>query len=890
MSCIASICEIHTKLTVKGANETVTIQADQIKLKWLGTSGHVPDGAGVTWGIPWAEGVLQRSESLTLLGTDGEELPVQTWPTAFWPDGSVKWSAHAVSIAGERSDTYSIVKGKAAAAAESVAVTESDDTITVDTGSIICRLNREGSSLIRSIHREGSLVCSDGKLQCIREERHTTSGMKTTKEHHFTSRISKAVVEQNGPIRAVVRIEGNHKLNTGVREWIPFTLRLYFYAGQHTIKALHTFVFDGNPHMDFIKGIGMTFRVPMQGPLYNRHIRFTGDSGLFAESPKHLMTFRTNGKYQEIFKRQTAGEKVGFDAEEDERFIGLIEESAVWDSFKLVQGTADSYTITKRTQEGCTWLRSAFGQRSLGTVYAGGENGGLGVGVRNFWKKYPSSMELHHTSKDEAEMTVWFWSPDAEPMDLRHYDTTTHLQSSYEGFDEMRSTPYGIANTSELAIWCYDQTPSHETLYAAALECQSPSLLVCEPEYYHEVKAFGVWSLPNHSTQAHARLEDQLNAGIEFYKEEIEQRRWYGFWDFGDVMHGYDPTRHAWRYDIGGCAWQNTELVPNMWLWYMFLRSGREDIFRMAEAMTRHTSEVDVYHFGEYAGLGSRHNVVHWGCGCKEARISMAGLHRFYYYLTADERIGDIMDEVTDSDYTTVHLDPMRYYFPKDEYPTHARVGPDWAAFSSNWMTRWERYEDTGYRDKLLTGIESLKNMPNRMKNLAVHGYDPKTGKLYDMGNNAGGHLAICMGGPQVWMELALMLKDAEWQSMLVEIGEFYNLPREEKRQKLAGDLGNGGYAWPMFSTGIAAYAAFHNKDEALAKLAWDILLNDEVGKVTLTEITKPVPTLEYIRPIKEIPWIATNTVSQWSLNAIVCLELIGDALVNAETVAAVHN
>ncbi|MCS7462602.1 hypothetical protein N0M98_20995 [Paenibacillus doosanensis] len=863
----------------------MSVQTDRIELKWLGTKGHAADGLGVTWGIPWAEGQLQRDEPLALTGAGGEAVPVQSWPTAYWPDGSVKWSAHAASIAGERSDAYYLSKGAPAAAA-GVKVTSSDDEVVVDTGSIVCRLNREGSSLIRSIQRGGSLVCTGGRLLCIREERHATSGVVTRKEHPFSSVISSVAVEQSGPVRAVVRIEGNHKLHAGVREWLPFSLRLYFYAGQPTIKAIHTFKFDGNPHMDFIKGLGMTFKVPMNGPLYNRHVRFAGDAGIFAESPKHLMTIRTSGKYEELFRRQTAGEPVSFDPEEDERFIGLIEESAVWDDFKLVQSSADSYTITKRTQEGCAWIRAAFGQRSLGTAYAGGENGGLSVGVRNFWKKYPSSLELHHTSKEEAELTAWFWSPDAEPMDLRHYDTTTHLQSSYEGFDEMRSTPYGIANTSELALGCYERTPSHAELHAAALECQSPSLLVCRPEHYYEARAFGIWSLPNRSTSAHARLEDQLDAAIEFYKEEIEQRRWYGFWDYGDVMHSYDPTRHTWRYDIGGCAWQNTELVPNMWLWYMFLRSGREDIFRLAEAMTRHTSEVDVYHFGEYAGLGSRHNVVHWGCGCKEARIGMAGLHRFYYYLTADERIGDIMNEVTDSDYTTVHLDPMRYYFPKDEYPTHARVGPDWAAFSSNWMTRWERYEDTSYRDKLLVGIESLKRMPNRMKNLAVHGYDPKTGKLYDMGNNAGGHLAICMGGPQVWMELAFMLKDPEWETMLAEIGEFYNLPREVKEEKLVGELGKGGYSWPMFSTGIAAYAASRNQDAALAQLAWSILLNDEVGNVHLGHSAQAVDELGYIRPIREIPWIATNTVSQWSLNAIVCLELIGPSLAQAEAAA----
>lgn len=54
----------------------------------------------------------------------------------------------------------------------------------------------------------------------------------------------------------------------------------------------------------------------------------------------------------------------------------------------------------------------------------------------------------------------------------------------------------------------------------------------------------------------------------------------------------------------------------------MYLRSGRADVFRFAEAMTRHTGEVDVYHLGEWRGLGSRHNVQHWGCSAKQLRIS----------------------------------------------------------------------------------------------------------------------------------------------------------------------------------------------------------------------------------------------------------------------------
>ena len=70
---------------------------------------------------------------------------------------------------------------------------------------------------------------------------------------------------------------------------------------------------------------------------------------------------------------------------------------------------------------------------------------------------------------------------------------------------------------------------------------------------------------------------------------------------FGIATIGKDiPGNMIWEVLHG--ITQN--LMPNMWLWYSYLRSGSEDIFRMAEAMTRHTGEVDVYHLGRFKGLG----------------------------------------------------------------------------------------------------------------------------------------------------------------------------------------------------------------------------------------------------------------------------------------------
>lgn len=843
---------------------------------------------GVTWGVPWVRGELGRDDKIKLYTAGGQTcLPLQSWPTAYWPDGSVKWSAHAAVYPQGLTDELYLAKESGSSREDKipggtaeearVSITDGNESVTVDTGVMQCVFPKQGRDLIRSITRQQMEVCSGAQLVCMKQNIHHLSGVRTVREEQYRSKILKLTVEQEGPVRAVIRLAGRFQSLTGPREWLPVTLRFYFYAGMDSIRVVHTFCYDGNPHEDFIQGLGLRFNVPMRGDLFNRHVRLAGDTGFFADSPKSLYNRRTRGKYRDLYTEQLNGKTIGFDPAEDAYYLGLLEDGATWDSFKLFQASAGYYRISKRTKEGCSWVKGAEGRRSGGLGYVGSAGGGLAVGLKDFWRKHPSGLEINGTATDEAALTVWFWSPEAEAMDLRHYDTKTHVESAYEGAEEMRATPYGVANTHELTVWCTAETPDSGLLDRMAAACAETPLLVCDPAHYHEAGAFGVWSLPDRSTEAKAYLEDRLDGIIAFYQKEVEQRSWYGFWDYGDFMHSYDPSRHVWNYDLGGCAWQNSELVPNMWLWIMFLRSGRPDIFKLAEAMTRHTSEVDVYHIGEYAGLGARHNVMHWGCGCKEVRIAMAGLNRYYYYLTADERLGDVMEMVKDADYTTVTLDPMRAYFPKDEHPAHIRVGPDWAAFSSNWMTRWERFEDTGYLEKIKTGIQCFKEAKYRLISGPVYGYDPKTNIMTPMGeDNAGRHLAICMGGPQTWFELSGMLEDPEWDEMMADLGVYYNKTQEDKDLITAGEISNGSFEHPVLSVGICAYGAYYHKDKTTADKCWSILFGNPFGKVNLERQAREVT---YVDALTEIDWMNTNEASQWSLNTIISLELIAGYL-----------
>ena len=853
------------------------LQSAAVSLRWL--DGAAPStSVGVNFGVPWPKGAVQKTDPFTLTAGDGKAVPLQTWPLAYWPDGSIKWTGHAIAGGPELAGPLSLVRGTPAQPSAPMKAAQNDSAIDIDTGVLQCRIPRSGSTFMESLTIAGRQIARDAQLVVLREDRSAYESAGTLREERFASQIKSTTLEQAGPVRAVVKIEGIHKAALSTRTWLPFTLRLYFYSGTSSVRVVHSFVFDGDQEKDFIRGLGLRFSVPMREQFHNRHVRFAGETGMFAE-PVRLIAGRRNPS-PDLYAKQAAGKPVP----NIENLPGKenVEMMAVWDGYKLVQSSADSFSIQKRTGSHSSWITAAGGRRSLGAAFVGDTTGGLAVGMKNFWQLAPAELEIEKASSDAAELTVWLWSPDVPAMDLRHYDVKEHgLEASYEDIDTGFSTATGVARTSELTLRAFNDTPSNEDMLALSRSSAQTPQLVCAPDYYHSNPVFGVWSLPDLSTPGKKWIEDQLSNAISFYQGQVEQRRWYGFWDYGDVMHSYDPARHEWRYDVGGFAWANTELMPDLWLWYSFLRTGRADIFRMAEAMTRHTQEVDVYHLGRLAGLGSRHNVRHWGDGAKEVRVSQALLKRFYYYLTADERTGDLMNEVIDVDYKLVEVDPLRKIEPKTQYPTHARVGPDWFALCGNWLAAWERTGDTKYRNKIITGMKCMAAMPHKLFSGDSYGYDPKTGKLYHLHDQvAVPHLAALMGGPELCFEMTPLIGLQEWTDAWLNYCEYLQAPREEQVKVLGGAVDNG--RGPHYSK-MTAYAAFIRQDPKLAARAWqEFLGNPQRARAMFSARRLDGPDVP--NPFDEIPGVSTNNTAQWSLNAIELLELVGKYLPESDT------
>ena len=136
-----------------------------VPVTWLGGT-PAPVAVGVSFGVPWPRGAVQKSQAFALTTADGKALPVQTWPLAFWPDGSLKWSGVATVAGPSTTGEFKLTATPSAAATDGakISIRHSDTTYTIDTGRANFVIPMHGSNLIDAITVDQTVLTAKGKL------------------------------------------------------------------------------------------------------------------------------------------------------------------------------------------------------------------------------------------------------------------------------------------------------------------------------------------------------------------------------------------------------------------------------------------------------------------------------------------------------------------------------------------------------------------------------------------------------------------------------------------------------------------------------------------------------------------------------------------------------
>ncbi|PKS09695.1 hypothetical protein jhhlp_004315 [Lomentospora prolificans] len=889
-----------------------------VEVGWLGDTSPSYN-PGTTFGLPWPKGQYVSNDTDFTISSGNEQVPLQSWITAFWPDGSIKWTGHALPATDQVATKYTVTpvaRSSSQSQESKISVVDSDDGIEVNTGKLIVSFAKSGHTLISSIKTTNGqkTIGTNGKLilqsqSRIRDDPNHRNQSTGIEYFEFESKIDSVTVSEDNSARVLVTVRGNHEsVGGGTHEpWLQFVVRFYLYAESDAIKVLHSIVFDGKPETDFITGIGLRLNVPLEGEeLYNRHIRLAGvEDGIFGEAVQGITGLRRDPG-QEVRAKQVEGEATPPVSSWDTRVSSRLKWIPAWNDYSLNQLSSDGFTLRKRTKSGQSWVNIPAGTRATGLAYLGGATkGGLGVGMRDFWKRYPTGFDINDAGTDTGAITLWLYSPAAPPMDLRPYhdglgqdtyaDQLDALEITYEDWEKGFDTPLGIARTNEVYLFGFEETPSRERLSTLANHVTNPPVLLPTPQHILDTQALGTyWGLPVNSTTGSATIEKNLDFLVRFYQDQVEQRRWYGFWDHGDFMHTYDADRHTWRYDVGGYAWDNSELSPDIFFWLYFLRTGREDVYRFAEAMTRHTGEVDVYHIGEWKGLGTRHGVQHFSDSAKQGRISTPQYRKIFYYLSGgDERIGELMSEILDMEKTYWTLDARRKvrtdgFLPAPGEPADIGLGTDWSALAAAWLIEVERHgprmEEAEM--KLLNTMSGI----GKLKNGFVTGsglYNPDDGSLApppadpdNRGTVSISHLSAMFGLVEVTAELIDHYGDLlpeGFEEAWLDYCYYYGAGAAEQTSRY-GTAFSGQNLFQGHSR-LTAYAAKRKGDAALAKRAWNEFFDSDGLKATAPWASTKIDGSTVLAPVDEASWISTNDVALYGMAAIQDLALVREAL-----------
>lgn len=928
---LGALSLLPTALSLPGTSSTSSTNSSStsVPVSWLGSTPSYT--SGTTFGLPWPKGKYTFNDTSFSIA----DVPLQSWVNGYWADGSIKWTGHAIPSLGEDeiSDEFivDVVSGsgiggktrRARSATNStgdgtLTVSQSGGKVEVNTGKITVSFPRSGSSLVESITTSsGQIVGQNGKLvlhsqNSVAEDVASRSNSSITYSN-FESKIGNVTVSKQGDVRALVTVTGTHAPTgeTDHEAWLQFVVRFYLYADSDAIRIVHSFVFDGDASSDFISGLGIRFDVPLEGEeLYNRHVRVPGEEGGFLHEAVKGITGLRRDPGEEVRTAQVAGQVLPAEDTWDTRVTTRLHWIPNWNDYKLSQLSPDGFTIAKRTKAGQGWIHIPGGTRSHGLTYLGGATkGGLALGLRDFWKRFPTGVEISNAAGDTGSLTLWLYSPDAAPLDLRPFhdglgeDTYEEqldaLEITYEDYEPGFNTPYGIARTSEIYLYAFDSTPESSYLATLSNNTNNPPVLLPSASYIHETKALGsYWNLPSTSSTGSKSetLESNLDFLIQFYIDQIADRKWYGFLDYGDFMHTYDEDRHIWRYDIGGYAWDNSELSPDLFLWQQFLRTGSENVYRLAEALTRHTGEVDVYHIGDWKGLGTRHGVQHYADSAKQVRITQPQYRKYFFYLSGgDERVGEILEEALDTDKTYEVLDPNRKvrtdgWTPTPGQPATISLGTDWAGLAAGWLIEWERRGSRWVeaRDKLTNTAKGIANLTNGfvtgsgLYSVQDGTLTPPPADINNTGLVSVSHLNSVFGLPEVLDELFTYWGEENtpkgFKEAWLEYTYYYSASSAEQESRYGESFGNLNLI--QGHSRLTAYYAAQTGNDTVGLRAWDEFYNNDDGILADESWASEIVDGDAVLiPVHEADFVSTNAFAQYGLAAIQNLALVGGVL-----------
>ncbi len=578
---------------------------------------HVEERAGIdrrcwplTRGVPLERGAVQNIDDLRLTSDDDTSLATQLRPLARWPDGSLKWVLvdWQSDLSADQSTGWTLGVGSddVPAISDPIEIDETDEAITICTGRLRFTIRRDRVGLFEQVqvgHRtKGSFIAESdvGGSQGLEIWAGICEGESfggTHRRIYGPGGICRArlapdawsvEVEESGPLRTVVTCRGALELDAPMHHYGG-------YRPIHFVLRIHAYAGQSFLRCQYTTVMTLNARetqieeLGLRWPLADTEL-----SCLVADEPDRSVSL-------------AAGATLELSQIDDEHF----------------RVTGDQ-------------IAGREGESTEGWLIAEGRAGGIGIAIRHMAQEGPKALRASAGTGVEA---LPYSHPDGDRLKLSRYSEDV---AWHEG-EGVYSDGTGTAKTTELVVSYFGAGRAGDTRRALQ-GLQNPPHVRLDPQQVASCEVTGGFEPAGDHFPASEKL---LGGVVSWLQRQIRLGHWYGFFNYGDCLIAWEEAAQTWRYH-GRWGWCNSEWDPRHGVWIQYLRTGDAELFELAEAMTRHSVDVDTCHWHAmrpyFVGGCYRHSVDHFS---DEPCASHTFLDNWidHYYLTGDLRTLEVLRE-----------------------------------------------------------------------------------------------------------------------------------------------------------------------------------------------------------------------------------------------------
>ena len=592
------------------------------------TAGVRQSRLPVTFGVPIPQGMLETADGIMLVSPDGTPIPAQIEVANRWPEGkSIRW-LHVdfqADLSGKHQQGYRLVQSEADAPTppESIRVSEKNGFFEVANGTTTFLVNRKQ---FKGIDRVTDKASGD-----VLYEADDTAGLYFLdglgRRHSAAGGPPDSVIlEEKGPLRAVIRAEGWYHGPDSVRRG-RYVVRTHFYAGQPFVRMFHTFIVTDDTETASFNDIGVRFSVK-------------ADSAVFGGTPGLKNFARQQSTY-------------------------------------LLQYDSDKFLMVGNGAQKVTW-GEASGDRAPGwaSVFSKGRMAAT-LAVRDFWQQFPKEIEVigeealifhawpaHGVAKtdrviEDAMLQYLWFCHEGKTLSFKVPEAVYgfkggHAEDEYRYLRGSKSANcMGLAKTHELLVsFARDEPPANLgrlALFQEPPACMPSAKWMCASGVFGKIHPYDAERFPE--------WERGMSKAFDCELRLQDSTRDYGMFNFGDGHTAWDFTRNRWD-DVYRC-WRAMHHGAPRVPWLLYVRSGDPKYLQQGVRSARHLIDIGICHHstpewenkpypvGKIVGaLNDYKGIVHWHAGNRLFDYNaMTDFMLYYWHLTGDRRGLDVAKE-----------------------------------------------------------------------------------------------------------------------------------------------------------------------------------------------------------------------------------------------------